>query len=79
MIKATGTIGDRKVLILGVTDGNLTQLKAGKPIHIFGAEIGIDTDVIIFHGRNEALLAKIFAPMVDKYTRVSDISEVKKN
>lgn len=58
MIKATGGSEDgRKFILLGLSEMNLGKLREGKPIHIYGAELGIPQDIIIFWGPTEDALA----------------------
>lgn len=72
MIKMTGTIDDREVLVLGLSEMNLQKLREGKPIHIFGAETGIPVDIVIFWGETEDKLAETVKPLIDPETRVTD-------
>ena len=58
MIKATGGgENGQKFVLLGLSEMNLTKLREGKPIHIFGSELGIAQDIIIFWGPTEDALA----------------------
>lgn len=58
MFKATGGGADgRKFVLLGLSEMNLSRLREGKPIHVFGAELGIGQDIIIFWGPTEDALA----------------------
>lgn len=58
MIKATGGGEDgRKFVLLGLSEMNVGKLREGKPVHIFGAELGIAHDIIIFWGPTEDALA----------------------
>lgn len=53
MIKFTGTGPKGRMLFLGLSDKNLQLLREGRPIKVIGAEVGVDHDVVIFHGRTE--------------------------
>lgn len=58
MIKVTGGSEDgRKFVLLGLSEMNVSRLREGKPMHIFGAELGIAHDIIIFWGPTEDALA----------------------
>ena len=70
MIKATGGQGDNKVVILGLSEENCRRMRQDKPIHVFGAEIGIPFDIVIFWGETEAHLAQQMQPFVRKDTIV---------
>lgn len=66
MIKATGTSEDgRKFVLLGLSEMNLTKLREGKPIHIYGAELGIAHDIIICWGPTEDALTADLAPLLN--------------
>lgn len=60
MIKATGRNkdGSQRFVILGLSEANLSKLREGKPIHIFGAELGIPHDIIVFWGQTEEAMAR---------------------
>jgi hypothetical protein len=79
MIKMTGTINGRETLILGLSDGNLKRLREGKPIHIFGAEMSLGIDVIIFWGETEKKLVAMVGPLIGPDTRIHDQVAKKKN
>lgn len=58
MLKATGSRDNgQKFVLLGLSEINLSKLREGQPIHIFGAELGIDHDIIICWGQTEDALA----------------------
>jgi hypothetical protein len=54
MIKMSGTKNGRKFLVFGLSDGNLLRLTGGSPILVDLAEMGIDAELLIFHGKTEA-------------------------
>ena len=59
MLKATGTSkAGRRFVLLGLSDINLDKLREGKPIHVFGPEVGLDVDLVIFSGPTEDEMAK---------------------
>jgi hypothetical protein len=62
MIKATAVVGDRTLLILGLSFGNLRKFLAEPGdtfIRIDGKEMGIPFDVMIFSGETEEAMAKL--------------------
>lgn len=71
MIKAWGGRhgGDKRVLILGLSEGNLTRLREDKPIHIFGAEIGLSHDIVICWGETESKIAEKLGQVIDEEPR----------
>jgi len=60
MIKATGGSedGKRRFVLLGLSEMNIGKLREGKPIHIFGSELGIAHDIIIMWGQTEDAMAE---------------------
>lgn len=59
MIKAVLQRGNRRLLILGLSEQNLKALRRGRPIFFVGEEIGIDgVDFVIDGGKNEAALKR---------------------
>jgi len=75
MIKMTGKnekTGQTAVM-LGLSEGNLGQLRKGRPIHIFGAEMGLPVDIVIFWGPTEDKLAEMCRPMVGPETVIRDM------
>jgi len=57
--KATQSNG-REVLGLGLSAKNVEQLKLGRPISVWGREIDIPFDVMIFYGETEQTMADEF-------------------
>lgn len=54
MVKASLTMADgRRLLILGLSDLNLEQLKKGKPIKVDLEPFGMEGAVAIMHGKTE--------------------------
>lgn len=77
MIKmmATGKDG-RKIVLLGITDGNIQRLREGKPIHIHGEEMGLGPmEIWIITGKDEATLTEQLAPLIGPETRVRDMQK----
>lgn len=59
MIKATATMDDRKVLMIGLSFGNLDRFRREPGdtfIKIDGREMGLPIDVLLFSGETEAHL-----------------------
>lgn len=59
----------KKALILGIDDENVRRLKADQPIQIKGAELGLDHDIMIIHGRTRATLVAMLKPMTTGDTK----------
>jgi hypothetical protein len=73
MLKAIAKIGDKDLLVIGLSYGNLNKFLAepGETfIKIDGKEIGISMDIIIFSGRTEAHLADIMKNTIGPDTKV---------
>ena len=73
MIKATATLGDRKLLMIGLSHGNLRKFMAepGETfIKIDGKEMELPIDVLIFSGRTEADMQKMMAHSIGPETVV---------
>lgn len=82
MIKMSGMSkdGNRKVVLLGLSEGNLMRLREKKPIVIHGEEIGWPgQDIIICWGKTEDALTKELAHLIGPETRTRDHREEKKN
>lgn len=61
---------DGKLLLLGLSNQNLKQLKKGHPIHIFGKEFGIEEDIMIIWGRTEQDIVDEISPMINGTTQI---------
>jgi hypothetical protein len=73
MIKAIATIGDRKLLMLGLSYGNLDKFYAEPGdtfIRIDGKEMDLPFDVLIFSGKTEADLQAMMAKNIGPDTKV---------
>jgi hypothetical protein len=58
MIKVSGARENgQRFVLLGLSDDNVKRLREGKPIHVFGAELGADHDIIIAWGPTEDAIA----------------------
>lgn len=57
-------------VILGIEDGNIQRLREGKPIHIFLAEMGFQTDmqILIFWAKDHDALVATIKPFVGPET-----------
>lgn len=52
MIRAVTTKADgTKLLILGLEEENVRRLRAGKPVFVEGAPLGVQADVILLYGK----------------------------
>jgi hypothetical protein len=54
-------------------------MNEGLPIHVLGAEIGLDVDIVIITGETEDSLALMVKPLLDKGTRITDRRSDKRN
>jgi hypothetical protein len=54
MLKAAGIRGDRPFIMLGLSDGNIENLKQGMPIRVDLAEMGGTGDILIIYGKTES-------------------------
>lgn len=62
----------RKMLSMGLSNGNIRKLKEGKPIVIFGPEVGIEVDLMIFWGETDEKLVEMVKPFIGPETIVRD-------
>jgi hypothetical protein len=73
MIKMSGENDKgRKVLILGLSEGNLGELRKGHPIHIHAEQWGQDFDLMIFWGKTDQACADLVKPFIGPDTVVRD-------
>jgi hypothetical protein len=73
LIKATATLGDRKLLLIGLSFGNLDKFRAEPGdtfIKIDGKEMELPIDVLIFSGTTEADMQKMMAHTIGPDTKV---------
>ena len=59
MIKFTAgnTKTGRPLVGIGITAKNVEQLKLDRPINIWGVELGVPFDILLFYGETEQMLA----------------------
>jgi hypothetical protein len=73
MIKATATLGDRQLLMIGLSFGNLGKFLA-EPLDTFikidGEEMNLPFDVMIFSGKTEADMQGFMASSIGPLTKV---------
>lgn len=67
-----GPEGKAELVFLGITAGNVTKLKQGKPILVRGADIGLVFDICIAYEETEKLLTSRISKYVGKDTVVRD-------
>lgn len=77
MIKmsADNPMTGKRMLVLGLSDGNLMRLREGKPIHVLGVEWGQPVDLMIFWGPTEAAMAEMVKPFIGPETVVRDMQK----
>jgi len=73
MMKIKATIGDRELLVLGLSHANLDRLRAqgltGK-IVVDGKELGLPVDIWITAAENEAVMLRSFQDGIQAGTKV---------
>jgi hypothetical protein len=74
MIKLAGTTTNgRKLVVLGITEMNVTRLREGKPIHIHAEDVNLPgVEIVITLGKDDATLNEQFAPLIGPETTVRD-------
>lgn len=73
MMKATGTMNGRPVLMIGLSFGNLDRFRAAPLdsfIKINGNEVGMPFDVLVFAGESEAQMADMMMKNIGPNTIV---------
>jgi hypothetical protein len=73
MIKATAKLGDRTLLVIGLSFGNLDKFRAEPGdtfIRIDGKQMQMPVDVLIFSGRTEADMQEKLAGLIGPETVV---------
>lgn len=58
MLKFLADRNGRKLLGLGISQGNVDKLKEGKPILVEGEKLGLPFDVFLFYGETEATMVQ---------------------
>jgi hypothetical protein len=65
MIKFSGTRPNgRNLIVLGLSEINITKMREGLPIHIHGDELGYEGEIVIVVGPTEDALAKKFLDLI---------------
>lgn len=70
MIKAIAGNGKNRLLIFGLSAGNIERLKKGQPIDIDLTEMGLEGRAVIFAGETEATMAADLSEMIGPQTKV---------
>lgn len=61
-----------QIVVLGLSHVNLDRLKAGEPIVVNAAELGLpDTEIFIFSGRDEMTMAREVEELIGPSTRTT--------
>ena len=73
MIQASADLrGGRKLLIIGLSHGNLDAFRAGKGfIKVEGKRHGMAVDVLIFSGETEAHCTAVLAELIGPDTKIN--------
>lgn len=73
MIRFKGSKGDRTVIGLGITEGNIERLKLGEPIYVTSESVELDQkiDFCIFYGKDIAQLNKMMEPALAKDAKIT--------
>jgi hypothetical protein len=81
MIKMSGKneATGRGVIILGIEERNVVQLKRGMPIHVVGDDLGFKGEIVIHYEETMEKLEAVFRSAISERTRVSDSRGAKKN
>jgi hypothetical protein len=62
----------REMLVIGLSEGNLGELRKERPIVIHGEEWGQAFDLMIFWGPTEQAMVAMVKPYIGPETRVID-------
>jgi hypothetical protein len=80
MIRLAGTgKAGRKIMIFGLSERNLTEMRAGHPVHVHCDDLGFSGEVVIFWGETEDKIAEQLKPLIGEKTRVTDWRQQKRN
>jgi hypothetical protein len=71
-LKAYNEARKTDFFVLGLSEGNLTQLRKGHPIMIHGADWNQPFDLMIFWGETDRKLAEMVKPFIGPETIVKD-------
>jgi hypothetical protein len=72
VIKWRGKGKGRELIGLGLEEKNLERLRAGDPIHIFGGQMGLPFDILIYYGKDMAALLAMSKGAVGPDTVIRD-------
>lgn len=79
MIKAGMTKKDGgRLVLLGITGGNVRRLKMGDPINVDLIPLGIPGEIIICYGDNMTALKKQLEPLIGPQTEILENSKIGK-
>lgn len=62
----------RLTLVLGLEEGNVERLRAGKPIHIHADDLGFVGEIVILLGKDSNALSEMLSPLIGPNTDVRD-------
>ena len=81
MIKMSGRDDKtgRGIIVLGIEEANVRNLKAGHPIHVHADELGFKGDIVIHYESTLERLKKRFAQFIGPNTTVTDNVGQKRN
>ena len=73
MIRATmQSTSGRRVILLGLEEGNVDRLRAGKPMHIHCDDMGFAGEIVIILGKDVEALHAMVKPMLSPDTIIND-------
>jgi len=79
MIQATATHPNgRRIIFLGIEEGNVTRLREGKPIHIHADQLGFAGEIVIVLGKDSAELQAMFKPFLTPDTVIRNNRDIAK-
>jgi formylmethanofuran dehydrogenase subunit A len=68
----------RRVIFLGLEEGNVTRLREGKPIHLHADHLGFPGEIVIILGKDAAALQEQFKPFIGPETTMHDYRKLAK-
>lgn len=78
MIRWVGERLGRKLIGFGLEEGNLQRLREGKPIYVYGEEMGLPFDITIYYGKDMQMLMEMTKPGLKPDSVIQDHRERKK-
>jgi hypothetical protein len=72
MLQATMTAGKRKIILLGLEEGNIDRLRKGHPIHVTGDPMGFAGDIMIILGKDSEDLKRQLESLITEDTITHD-------